>query len=146
MQQAAPLQAARLAQVTRMDPRDIDQLVQRIRRADSMPKLGYHATRHAEDVGAGSAQEYLEALRAHLARADLRVFTYLRTKDRTPIWELVAPDTGTTVMYHEERSSLWSFFRPVDVGARMANAETWWVEAIRTPTGWRFEERWRWRP
>ena len=123
MEQGTPLQAARLAQLATM--------------AD--------LARHGVGLGLGGDEEYLRALRAHLARPDLRIFTYLQTRDRLPIWELVAPDTGTTAMYHERRGQLWSFFRSIDPDARMASAQAWWVEAIRTVTGWRFEERWQWK-
>ena len=90
--------------------------------------------------------QYLRAVRQRLTRDDLRVFTYLRTKDCRPFWELVAPDTGTTVMYNEQATSIWSFFRPASAVERMTAMETWWIEVLRSPTGWQFEENWRWRP
>jgi hypothetical protein len=145
MQPRATLQSDRLAQVALLEDGDVERLVEQIRRADSIPKLEYHLARHGRDVSAGAAAEYLRVLQAHRARRDLRVFTYLRTKDRAPTWELIAPDDGTSAMYHEERRSLWSFFRPIDPDARMISMETWWIEAIRSAAGWHFEERWRWK-
>ncbi len=145
MRRSAALQSARLAQVASLTDTDVDRVVNGIRQAARIPKLAYHTARHAADFAAESADEYVRALRAHLARADLRIFTYLRSSDRAPIWELVAPEDGTTAMDHEERGSLWSFFRPLDPDPRMASAEAWWIEAIRGPTGWRFDEGWRWR-
>jgi hypothetical protein len=144
MQQRATLRSARLAQVALLEDQDVEGLVERIRRADRIPRLEYHLARHGRDVGAGAAAEYLRALRAHLTRPDLRHFAYLRTKDRARIWELIAPDDGASAMYHEVRESLWSFFRPIDPDARMVSMEAWWIEAIRSAAGWRFEERWRW--
>jgi hypothetical protein len=134
-----------MVQVASLNDEEIDRLVRQIRASVTLPKLEYHLARHGRDFGDGSGTSYIRALRAHLARPDLRVFTYLRTRDRAPMWELIAPGDGTAALYHEERRSLWSFFRPIDPDARMLNAAMWWVEAIRSPAGWHFEERWRWK-
>jgi hypothetical protein len=60
------------------------------------------------------------------------------------MWALVEPDTGTTVLYNESAGQVWSSVRPVDAAARAAVLQAVSVEVLRTPSGWRFEENWRW--
>lgn len=138
------LQRVRLDQLRRRSADEIARIVQAIRRARTLPRLAYHVKRHARKMGLGSVEAYVAALQHHGARRDLRLFTYLRTSDRLPFWELVAPD-GATVLYSQERRQVWSFFRPDDPDARMAKAEAWWIEVVAQAHGWRFEEYWRWK-
>lgn len=141
----ASLQAERLAQLRTMRPEDIDTLMVGVRRAGTVPALQRHFDRHGPGLGARTAEDYyLHRFQQHLEREDLRIFTHLRPRGRVPLWEFIAPDTGTTVLYNERRRSIWSFFRPANAQARMHGVQTRWVEVIRTPAGWQFVADWIW--
>ncbi len=124
----------------------IEQRLLTIRGSTSVPALRDHVDKHGVRLGVSSYAEYLQAFQQHLARSDLRTFTYLglRGGNQTILWELVASDTGTTALYNETRTTIWSFFRPSDPIARAIGMQAAWVEVIRTQTGWHFEEDWTW--
>lgn len=142
---AASLQTERLRQLRAMASVEIKRIVEEMRQATAVPRLRYHVRKHRDLLGVDGEAGYLHALREHLAHDHLRLFTYLRAKDRVPFWELVAPDTGTTLVYNEAGRSIWSFLQPKNADARMRAFETDWIEVVRTPEGWRFLEDWRWR-
>ena len=107
---------------------DIAELLVNLRRVQAVPQPDYHFRKHGEDLGVDNVDAYQAASRRFLGRDDLRVFSYLRPKDNTAMWELVAPDNGTTVMYNESRKAILSFLRPDDAAARMEAAQGWWIE------------------
>lgn len=137
------LQGERLVQLRRMSGQEIDAILSAIVEAETVPRLDYHVRRHGRQLDVQTNEEYVRALRRHLQRADLRIFTYLRSSDHAPFWELIAPD-GTTAVYNENRSSIWSFFWPIGVNQRMSIAKGWWVEVLRAADDWHFEEHWQW--
>ncbi|MBI4496761.1 MAG: VanZ family protein [Chloroflexi bacterium] len=137
-------QAERLAQLQTMRTEEIDAIVAAVRRAETVPALQRHFEKQGQLLGARMPEEYVRLFREHVRRQDLRVFTYIRPSGKVPMWEFVAPDTGTTVMYNERRRSIWSFFRPRNATARMRGVQTNWIEAVQTPDGWRFVEDWIW--
>ncbi|MBI2321796.1 MAG: hypothetical protein HYU88_06820 [Chloroflexi bacterium] len=141
----AHLRALRLAQVQDLSSEQIEGHLLAIRHTSFLPKARYHFERHGPQAGAATEEEYVQLFRKHVARADLRIFTYLRTGDRCPMWEVVAPVTGETAVYNERRGRIWSFHRPSDPYARYTNVQGWWLEVIRIGAGWGFEERWTWR-
>ena len=145
MNEKAALRQERLAQLRQFTDRDVERVRASIRQATAVPNLCYHLRKHGAAMAVHTEDEYLRALREHLRREDLRVFTYLRPRGHVPFWELVASDTGTTVVYNSKRKQIWSFFQPKDADGRMRYAETAWIEVIRLVDGWEFEESWRWR-
>ena len=142
---AKALRSARLTQLQHLTPEDIRTVLEAIRQASVIPRLAYHVSKHGGQLGANSEVGYLEAFRQHLWRTDLRIFTYLRYKDRVPFWELVAPDTGDTVAYNEKRKQVWTFFRPDDSEARAQGLGLSWIEVLGTRDRWTLEENWQWR-
>lgn len=140
------LRAERLAQLRRAHREDIGRIANEILRAETIPRLYYHFRQHGQEFGATTPEAYLAAFQKHRGRRDMRMFTYLRGRGRVPFWELVAPDTGTSVTYNEQRRVVWSFFRSERPELRFARYQVLWIEVIRAGTGWRFEEDWRWQP
>lgn len=141
---AEQLRAVRLAQLRAYSSEDIDGLMARIRAIRTIPKLAYHLKLHGPQLGTGSEEEYLRALEAHLQRDDLRVFTFLRIQRREPLWAIVAPDTGNTVLYNEDRQRVWSFYRPTRPSIRMRSVESVWIEIVKRDRTWQLEEHWTW--
>ena len=74
-----------------MSSQDIDSLLIRIRQSRTMPKLSYHFGQHGAEFGVRDEREYLQRMREHLSREDLRIFTYLRGRRQVPFWELIDP-------------------------------------------------------
>lgn len=143
---AASLKVQRLQQLRSLSDQSITQLIGEIRSAKTIPKPEYHSHLHGKEFDANTVEQYLRAFRAHLERQDLRIFTYLRARNRTPFWELVAPDTGASVPYNEQRRAVWSFFRPGRPAMRMERYQADWIEVRRTDSGWIFDEDWQWEP
>ena len=134
----------RAAQLRQLTAADLAAAVRALGGVQRLPRIRYHFAQHGRDLGATSIEEYDGAFRLHLAQADLRIFSYLRARDRVPFWELVDPVNGRTVLYNEEVREAWSFFQPSDPAAPYRNAEGWWVEVVPGPTNWQIEEQWRW--
>ncbi len=96
---------------------------------------------------ASSLERYLERLRRHLRRDDLRLFSYL---DRTArgveaFWTFVAPDDGTIAVYNESPDLIHTFYRPRDPSMRMNAVVREWIEVVRRDIDWQLVERWAWR-
>lgn len=138
--------SARVRQLQQLSPEAIAHVLDTIRRSETIPSLEYHFRQHGRELGVTTPDEYLRAFQRHLERDDPRVFTYVRERRQRQevLWELVAPDTGATVMYNESRGGVHSFFRPSDPARRAAAFQRSWVEVSRIPLGWRFEEQWQW--
>ncbi len=84
----------RIWQVAGMSSGDVEKLLARIRQSEAVPRLRYHFEQHGAELGAGDEQEYLQRMRQHLSREDLRIFTYVRGKKHVPFWELVDLESG----------------------------------------------------
>jgi hypothetical protein len=140
-----PLQDDRLAQLQRMSDGDIAGIIRRIRQAERIPQLDYHFKRHGREFGAATSAEYLQALRDHLSRNDLRIFTYIRASDGSRFWELISPESNATVLYNEDRDAIWSFFRMGRPDLRLGRYRAQWLEIALVPGGWRFERDWQWQ-
>lgn len=141
---AASLKATRASQLRAMEPVAIDAILSSIRQAETIPKVDYHFAQHGPEFSARVSAEYLERLREHVQRHDSRVFTFLRQPDRVPFWALVAPDTGATVLYHEQRKAVWSFYRPTIPAVRFGKVQSDWIELVRRGERWDIEEDWQW--
>jgi len=85
---ASSVRYIRMQQVSAVSRQDIENLLSRIRQSKAIPKLTYHFEQHGAQFGARDEQEYLQRMREHLSREDLRVFTYLRGRRQVPFWEL----------------------------------------------------------
>lgn len=137
-------QADRATQARAMPPEEIHAILDTIRRTRALPQLDYHFERHGREFRVSTSEEYLQALRQHLLRDDLRVFTYIRTRGQVPIWALVAPDNAHTVLYNELRRVIWSFYRPQIPALRMRNVQSRWIELVREGDRWIVKEDWQW--
>lgn len=138
------LRLERAAGLRRLSSEAIAEMVQAIRSAKRLPRLGYHFAQHGAEMGAAREEDYEQAFREHLSQPRLRVFTYLRPRGRAPFWELVDPATGRTALYNERERDAWSFFTPTNAQARDHNTEGWWVEVVFREGSWEREEQWRW--
>ena len=143
----ASLRAQRLAQLKQLSDGDVEAIVHDVKSSQSIPRLGYHFARHGAEFEVDNPEEYVAALRRHLQRGDLRIFTFLdrTSKGLTGFWALVAPDNAATVLYNEQQRRLWSFYRPRAPAVRMANVQTLWIEVCRRGQSWEFEEQWQWQ-
>lgn len=140
----AAIGALRLAQLRRLSDNEVMATVAAIRQATTLARPDYHLAIHGREFGATTLEAYLLALREHLRRRDLRVFTYLRPPKLVPFWELVAPDDGATALYNEAKGAVWSFYLPGRAELRFAAYEAVAVELVPTATGWMRVEHWRW--
>ena len=125
-----------------MTSEQIADILRLIRKAETIPRLRYHFEQHGAQFGAQDEQEYLQRMRQHLSREDLRVFTYLRGRRQVPFWELVDLESGATVLYNESQHSIWSFYRMALPEYRLRRYQLEWLEVVRTSSGWESRESW----
>lgn len=136
----AQLQAARLAQLQRMLPADVETLFARMSAPQPLSALPYHFRRHREEfrtLGIRSEEDYAALFQGHIQRPDLLHFTLLRLRDRRRFWYRVAPDTGIVALYDERGRGYHSFFLPDDIVQFLESGLGWWVEVAHTANGWR---------
>jgi len=132
----AEMQAARLAQLRGVSPPALDAFIGSLAKATALPQVQYHFERHGADFGAATTEDYRRLFLDHIRRADLRYFTCVHPRFGSRMWYLVGMDDGAVAQYNQSRQVYWSFYRVTNLGKFLEFGRGWWVEVVRTPSGW----------
>lgn len=125
------LRRARAAEVRAMSPTALAQVREAMGRAEGLPKLGEHFRKHGATLGAQTPEEMNRLFLEHIARRDVRVFTYISTQPTAyRHWAVVGMDNGVAAIYNETKQQHWSFWRQPNVDQFLVKQRDWWIEVV----------------
>ncbi len=130
------LQDQRLAQLQSRSQRELNAFVQHLTTDRRLPRLNMHFRQHGKDLETTTPEEYELAFLYHIARDDLRLFTFLRRRELDAVWYLLAEDTGATAMYNETAGRYWSFFHISNLQRFLEESRGRLIELIKTEQRW----------